>query len=53
MSERTIQASDCRTFVTDVVERLGAPRSTAERWASILVVTSLLAQGAEIPAAIS
>jgi LDH2 family malate/lactate/ureidoglycolate dehydrogenase len=42
MNDKHINSSICRDFVATILGRLGAEGSTAERWAEILVETSLL-----------
>ena len=42
MSQEYIDASVCCEFVTSILRRLGARASTAQRWAELLVETSLL-----------
>jgi LDH2 family malate/lactate/ureidoglycolate dehydrogenase len=42
MGQKYIDASVCRGFITSILRRLGAQASTAQRWAELLVETSLL-----------
>ncbi len=42
MGNASIQASVCRNFVTSILEKLDVRASIAERWAELLVETSLL-----------
>ena len=41
-NNKYIDASICRKFIADILRRLGTEASTAERWAELLVETSLL-----------
>jgi len=41
-NNKTIEASTCRKFIASILRRLGAEAPTAERWAELLVETSLL-----------
>jgi LDH2 family malate/lactate/ureidoglycolate dehydrogenase len=42
MTDKTIDPSVCRDFIAAILGQLGAQASTAERWAHLLVETSLL-----------